>query len=87
MALSLRIGLHGATRKPVATIGSTKPATPATNGMVERVNGTIKDATIKATTYANTGDMKADLALFLLFYNFNRGTRQLKKRIKSKDTL
>ena len=26
----------------------TKPATPKTNGMVERVNGTIKNATVKA---------------------------------------
>jgi len=60
----------------------TKPATPATNGMVERVNGTIKDATIKATTYANVGDMKADLALFLLFYNFNRGHGSLRKELK-----
>ena len=50
--------------------------------MVERVNGTIKDATIKATTYANVGDMKADLALFLLFYNFNRGHGSLRKELK-----
>ena len=48
------------------------------------VNGTIKDATIKATTYANVRDMKADLALFLLFYNFNRGHGSLRKELKVK---
>jgi len=31
----------------------TEPATPKTNGMVERVNGVIKDNTIKATKYKN----------------------------------
>ena len=33
----------------------TKPATPKTNGMVERINGTIKNATVKAMTYQNIG--------------------------------
>jgi transposase InsO family protein len=51
----------------------TKPATPKTNGMVERVNGTIKNATVKATTYQNIDGMKRDLNQFLIFYNFNRG--------------
>lgn len=60
----------------------TKPATPATNGMVERVNGTIKAKTIKATTYANVDEMKADLALFLIFYNFSRPHGGLKKELK-----
>jgi transposase InsO family protein len=31
----------------------TQPATPKTNGMVERVNGTIKNATVKAIMYQN----------------------------------
>jgi transposase-like protein len=60
----------------------TEPATPSTNGMVERVNGTIKNSTIKVTTYANVDEMKADLALFLLFYNFNRGHGGLRKELK-----
>ncbi len=33
----------------------TAPSTPKTNGMVEHVNGTIKDATIKAVTYKYPG--------------------------------
>jgi len=36
----------------------TAPATPKTNGMVERVNGTIKGATIKVLTYSNETDTK-----------------------------
>ncbi len=40
--------------------------------MVERVNGTIKNATIKAEDYDNIDDVKKDLNKFLIFYNFNR---------------
>jgi hypothetical protein len=36
----------------------TQPVTPKTNGMVERVNGTIKNATVKAITYQNIDEMK-----------------------------
>jgi hypothetical protein len=43
------------------------------NGMVERVNGTIKNATVKAIMYQNIDEMKQDLNKFLIFYNFNRG--------------
>jgi transposase InsO family protein len=38
----------------------TDPYTPQTNGMVERVNGTIKNATIKAEEYNNIEDVKKD---------------------------
>ncbi len=50
--------------------------------MVERVNGTIKSKTIKATTYANVDEMKVNLALFLSFYNFSRLHSGLKKELK-----
>ena len=60
----------------------TKPATPSTNGMVERVNGTIKDHTIKTTTYSNIDEMQTDLALFLTFYNFSRPHGGLRKELK-----
>jgi transposase InsO family protein len=43
----------------------TQPVTPKTNGMVERVNGTIKNATVKAITYQNIDEMKQDLNKFL----------------------
>jgi len=42
----------------------TAPYTPQTNGMVERVNGTIKNATIKAEEYNNIDDVKKDLDKF-----------------------
>jgi hypothetical protein len=35
--------------------------------MVERVNGTIKNATVKAITYQNIDEMKQDLNKFLIF--------------------
>ncbi|MCP4054889.1 MAG: transposase family protein, partial [Mesoflavibacter sp.] len=62
----------------------TKPASPQTNGMVERANGTIKNATIKAQTYASFDEMLLDLDKFLLFYNFNRSHGGLRKELKVK---
>jgi type IV secretory pathway VirB4 component len=47
-----------------------------------RVNGTIKNATVKAITYQNIDEMKQDLNKFLIFYNFNRGHGGLRKEIK-----
>ncbi len=61
----------------------TAPYTPQTNAMLERVNGTIKNATIKAEEYDNIDDVKKDLNKFLIYYNFNRRHGSLKKRIKS----
>ncbi len=57
----------------------TAPYTPQTNAMVERVNGTIKNATIKAEEYDNIDDVKKDLNKFLIYYNFNRRHGSLKK--------
>jgi transposase InsO family protein len=60
----------------------TAPFTPKTNGMVERVNGTIKDATIKVLTYQNEAKLKADLDKFLVYYNLNRRHSGLKRELK-----
>jgi len=60
----------------------TAPYTPQTNGMVERVNGTIKNATIKAEDYENIDDVKKDLNKFLIYYNFNRRHGSLRKELK-----
>lgn len=60
----------------------TAPATPKTNGMVERVNGTIKDATIKVLTYKDETELKADLDKFLVYYNLNRRHGSLKRELK-----
>ncbi len=60
----------------------TAPYTPQTNAMAERVNGTIKNATIKAEEYDNIDDVKKDLNKFLIYYNFNRRHGSLKKELK-----
>jgi len=60
----------------------TAPYTPQTNGMVERVNGTIKNATIKAEEYDNIEDVQKDLNKFLIYYNFNRRHGSLRKELK-----
>jgi transposase InsO family protein len=60
----------------------TAPFTPKTNGMVERVNGTIKDATIKVLTYQNEAELNADLDKFLVYYNLNRRHSGLKRELK-----
>ena len=62
----------------------TAPYTPQTNGMVERVNGTIKNATIKAEEYDNIEDVKKDLNKFLIYYNFNRRHGSLRKELKAR---
>ena len=62
----------------------TAPFTPKTNGMVERVNGTIKDRTIKIETYQNVDELIASLNEFLLFYIFTRRHGSLRKELGSK---
>ena len=60
------------------------PATPKTNGMVERVNGTIKDSTIKVTSYKNIQEFKLDLNKFLIYYNTCRRYGSLIKELNVK---
>jgi transposase-like protein len=60
----------------------TDPFTPRTNGMVERVNGTIKGSTIKVLTYKNEIELKADLDKFLVYYNLNRRHGGLRRELK-----
>jgi transposase InsO family protein len=65
----------------------TEPFTPKTNGMVERVNRTIKDHTIKINNYENLDQMKADLYRFLQTYNTVRRHSSLRKEINVKTPL
>ncbi|MCF6206945.1 MAG: DDE-type integrase/transposase/recombinase [Sulfurovum sp.] len=58
-----------------------EPFSPQTNGMVERVNGIIKEATVKVNTYETLEQMKIDLNRFLLYYLFNRRHGSLKKEL------
>lgn len=62
----------------------TKPATPKTNGMVERANGTIKNNTILKTKYQNEQEMKKDIMEFLCYYNLYRRHGSLRKELDVK---
>lgn len=62
----------------------TQPSTPKTNGMVERVNGTIKNNTILKYTYESKLDLEKDLKAFLVFYNLHRRHGSLRKELNVK---
>jgi len=62
----------------------TKPGNPQTNGMVERVNGTIKNATIKINEYENKQQMEEDLVRFLKHYNIYRRHGSLRRELNVK---
>jgi transposase-like protein len=62
----------------------TKPSTPQTNGMVERVNGTIKNNTILKIKYQNKVEMETDMINFLCFYNLYRRHGSLRKELNVK---
>lgn len=51
---------------------TTRVFTPQTNGMVEKVNDTIKLNTLKIHTYENIWEMRIDLLSFLIDYNLTR---------------
>ena len=65
----------------------TEPFTPKTNGMVERVNKTIKDNTIKIKTYDNFQQMETHLEDFLFKYNTIRRHGSLRKELNVKTPL
>ncbi len=57
----------------------TAPFTHKTNGMVERVNGTIKNNTILEIQYQSQEEMKNDLFRCLFFYNINKRHGSIRK--------
>jgi transposase InsO family protein len=57
---------------------TTKPYTPKTNGMVERMNGLTKEATTKAHRYQSVQEMKDDLHGWFVRYNFCRKHRRIR---------
>jgi transposase InsO family protein len=65
-----------------ATLGiehrTTKPKHPWTNGQVERMNRTIKDATVKRFHYDDHAQLERHLADFIRAYNFARRLKTLK---------
>jgi transposase-like protein len=62
----------------------TAPFTPKTNGMVERVNGIIKNDTILKTDYQNAKEMRTDLYRFMVYYNMYRRHGSLVKELQVK---
>ena len=56
----------------------TKPRHPWTNGQVEQMNRTIKDATVKRYHYDNHDQLRQHLADFVAAYNFGRRLKTLK---------
>jgi transposase-like protein len=62
----------------------TLPSTPKTNGMVERVNGIIKNNTILKYNYTDKVALEDDLLIFLQFYNLHRRHGSLRKELKVK---
>ena len=56
----------------------TKPNHPWTNGQVERMNRTIKDATVKRYHYDSHDQLRAHLGDFVSAYNFARRLKTLK---------
>lgn len=57
---------------------TTKPKHPWTNGQVERMNRTIKDATVKRYHYDDHDQLERHLADFVSAYNFGRRLKTLK---------
>ncbi len=55
----------------------TKPRHPWTNGQVERMNRTIKDATVKRFHYEAHDELRAHLGDFVSAYNFAKRLKTL----------
>jgi transposase InsO family protein len=56
----------------------TKPRHPWTNGQVERMNRTIKDATVRRYHYDSHDQLRQHLSDFVMAYNFARRLKTLK---------
>jgi len=62
----------------------TNPYSPWTNWMVEKVNDTIKSATIKKIEYDSAQSMINDLIRFMIYYNLERRHSSIYSEIRKK---
>ena len=56
----------------------TKPNHPWTNGQVERMNRTLKEATVKRYHYASHAELREHLKAYLLAYNYAKRLKTLR---------
>ena len=56
----------------------TKPNHPWTNGQVERMNRTLKEATVKRYYYESHEQLRAHLEAFVAAYNFAKRLKTLR---------
>ena len=56
----------------------TKPRCPWTNGQVERMNRTLKEATVRRYHYGSHDELRKHLQLFLDAYNYGRRLKTLR---------
>jgi transposase InsO family protein len=61
----------------------TKPKHPWTNGQVERMNRTLKEATVRRYYYESHAQLRQHLADFVTAYNFGRRLKTLRGLIPS----
>ncbi len=72
------VNLIGQIRRAYFEHRLTKIKHPWTNGQVERMNRTIKDATVKRYHYDSHKQLKTHLADFVNAYNFGKRLKTLK---------